>query len=181
MQHRRTAAFLVEHAARRRRAVPACGWHSASGPAALGDPACDLVIAWTFMGQERDTFRAAVQVDADNSAHQHPHWATRRQQRHPRCHPRGHDQTLGRARLRELVDPRDRHRGRCRPRAIRHFLTDKETLFATVIADRTSIFEQLAALVHRRVARPRVRLPRYEARLPTRARTTWAERQCPDG
>ena len=35
------------------------------GTCGVGDPACDLVIAWTFMDAERETFRRAVQLDPD--------------------------------------------------------------------------------------------------------------------
>ena len=38
------------------------------GTCGVGDPACDLVIAWTFFDQERNTFRAAVDVDDDTWA-----------------------------------------------------------------------------------------------------------------
>ena len=39
------------------------------GTCGVGDPACDLVVAWTFMGSsERDAFRAAVELDADTWA-----------------------------------------------------------------------------------------------------------------
>jgi aminoglycoside phosphotransferase (APT) family kinase protein len=34
------------------------------GCAAVGDPACDLVIAWTFLdGKSREAFRSAVAMD----------------------------------------------------------------------------------------------------------------------
>jgi aminoglycoside phosphotransferase (APT) family kinase protein len=35
------------------------------GTCGVGDPACDLVIAWTFMDQERECFRRATQLDDD--------------------------------------------------------------------------------------------------------------------
>jgi aminoglycoside phosphotransferase (APT) family kinase protein len=35
------------------------------GTCGIGDPACDLVIAWTFMGEEREVFRRAAQLDAE--------------------------------------------------------------------------------------------------------------------
>jgi aminoglycoside phosphotransferase (APT) family kinase protein len=36
------------------------------GSSGVGDPACDVVIAWTFLtGRSRDRFRAALDVDAD--------------------------------------------------------------------------------------------------------------------
>ena len=35
------------------------------GTCGVGDPACDLVIAWTFMESERAVFRRAVDLDAD--------------------------------------------------------------------------------------------------------------------
>lgn len=35
------------------------------GTCGVGDPACDLVIAWTFMGDERATFREAVGLGDD--------------------------------------------------------------------------------------------------------------------
>src|SRR4051794_24169158 len=39
------------------------------GTSGIGDPACDVVIAWTFLsGQSRDRFRAALGVDADTWA-----------------------------------------------------------------------------------------------------------------
>ncbi|MDD9899382.1 MAG: aminoglycoside phosphotransferase family protein [Alphaproteobacteria bacterium] len=39
------------------------------GCAAVGDPACDLVIAWTFLTDaHRDTFKSHVQMDADTWA-----------------------------------------------------------------------------------------------------------------
>ncbi len=39
------------------------------GTCAVGDPACDLVIAWTFLeGAERETFRAAAGLPADTWA-----------------------------------------------------------------------------------------------------------------
>jgi aminoglycoside phosphotransferase (APT) family kinase protein len=34
------------------------------GTCGVGDPACDLVIAWTFMGAERERFRARAGLDA---------------------------------------------------------------------------------------------------------------------
>ena len=44
-----------EHEHRRQRARAACG---------VGDPACDMVIAWTFLsGSSRDRFRAELGVD----------------------------------------------------------------------------------------------------------------------
>jgi len=39
------------------------------GTSGIGDPACDVVIAWTFLSdQSRDRFRAALGVDADTWA-----------------------------------------------------------------------------------------------------------------
>jgi aminoglycoside phosphotransferase (APT) family kinase protein len=38
------------------------------GTCGVGDPACDLVIAWTFMGVERTRFRAAAGLDDDTWA-----------------------------------------------------------------------------------------------------------------
>ena len=39
------------------------------GTCGVGDPACDLVVAWTFFhGQSRDMFRNRVQQDADTWA-----------------------------------------------------------------------------------------------------------------
>jgi aminoglycoside phosphotransferase (APT) family kinase protein len=38
------------------------------GTCGVGDPACDLVIAWTFMGAERERFRAWTGLDADTWA-----------------------------------------------------------------------------------------------------------------
>jgi aminoglycoside phosphotransferase (APT) family kinase protein len=38
------------------------------GTCGVGDPACDLVIAWTFMGTERERFRAWAGLDADTWA-----------------------------------------------------------------------------------------------------------------
>lgn len=38
------------------------------GTCGVGDPACDLVMTWTYFDQERDTFRAAVDVDEDTWA-----------------------------------------------------------------------------------------------------------------
>ncbi len=36
------------------------------GSSAVGDPACDLVIAWTeFSGESRETFRTALSLDDD--------------------------------------------------------------------------------------------------------------------
>jgi aminoglycoside phosphotransferase (APT) family kinase protein len=35
------------------------------GTCGVGDPACDLVIAWTFMDQERERFRRALGLDGD--------------------------------------------------------------------------------------------------------------------
>ena len=39
------------------------------GSSAVGDPACDLVIAWTaFSGRSRETFRKALSLDGDTSS-----------------------------------------------------------------------------------------------------------------
>jgi aminoglycoside phosphotransferase (APT) family kinase protein len=38
------------------------------GTCGAGDPACDLVIAWTFMGAERERFRAWTGLDSDTWA-----------------------------------------------------------------------------------------------------------------
>jgi aminoglycoside phosphotransferase (APT) family kinase protein len=38
------------------------------GTCGVGDPACDLVIAWTFMDTERERFREAAQLDAETWA-----------------------------------------------------------------------------------------------------------------
>ena len=49
------------------RALQRCD--TTDGPVAVGDPACDLVIAWTmFSGESRQAFRQAVDLDKSNWA-----------------------------------------------------------------------------------------------------------------
>ena len=38
------------------------------GTCGVGDPACDLTIAWTWLGEERETFREVVNLDSDTWA-----------------------------------------------------------------------------------------------------------------